>query len=205
VKVTLEETTTNYRSQGLIQEIKTQKVQNLDAAGAKAGVYEVKAWVPSAFAESVRGGRLRVQVKTSRQGLQPTYWAQVIAQDRSEHGVALKARIQAPANLYDGSSATIEIPQTRIKLMQLPIGALVAPTGGLTKIYSVHEGRVLERTVEVLQTNGRFVSVTADFVAGEEIMVGGQHRIAVGDLVKAVPVDPQSMRPIDRHEALVGR
>lgn len=72
----------------------------------------------------------------------------------------------------------------------LPTDALAAGPRGLWNCYSVADGRVQRRLVEVLYTEGDRVLVRGTLADGEQIIAAGTHRVVVGQQVRML--DPQT-------------
>ncbi len=66
----------------------------------------------------------------------------------------------------------------------LPTDALAAGPRGLWNCYSVADGRVQRRLVEILYTEGDRVLVRGTLADGEQIISAGTHRVVVGQQVR---------------------
>jgi len=74
----------------------------------------------------------------------------------------------------------------------LPTDALAAGPRGLWNCYSVADGRVQRRLVEVLHTEGDRVLVRGTLVEGEPIIASGTHRVVAGQQVRMLNEQPHA-------------
>ena len=92
--------------------------------------------------------------------------------------------------LVSGQIARLRIEErTDLDGYLVPVGALVKGRRGLWAAYVSREGRIERRDVEVLHSDGAVALVRGTIEKGEELVVGGAHRVAEGQRVRAVRAD----------------
>jgi len=116
-----------------------------------------------------------------------------------------ESRTQTVLFTFDAISPGQLVPQQVVRLrvetrtdmagFWLPTDALAAGPRGLWNCYSVADGRVRRRLVEVLYTEGDRVLVRGTLIEGEPIIASGTHRVVVGQQVRMLNAHPNATNP----------
>jgi RND family efflux transporter MFP subunit len=111
-----------------------------------------------------------------------------------ELGVARSGR-PAPAvvELVDaegwdpGVSVHVTLSHVAVPALTVPLGAIVDPGTGQTRVFRVVEGRAVLTPVTVGRLVGAQAEVTGPLTAGDNVVVAGHQQLLDGELVKVLP------------------
>lgn len=111
-----------------------------------------------------------------------------------ELGVARSGR-PAPAivELVDtegwdpGVSVHVTLSHVAVPALMVPLGAIVDPGTGQTRLFRVVDGRAVLTPVTVGRLVGAQVEVTGPLTAGDNVVVAGHQQLLDGELVKVLP------------------
>jgi RND family efflux transporter MFP subunit len=86
-----------------------------------------------------------------------------------------------------GISAHITITYAAGPVLKVPLGAIVDPGTGQTRVFRVTEGRAVMTPVTVGRLVGASVEVTGELFPGDLVVVAGHQQLLDGESVKVLP------------------
>jgi RND family efflux transporter MFP subunit len=86
-----------------------------------------------------------------------------------------------------GLSVHVVLSHAAVAAMTVPLGAIMDPGAGQTRIYRVIDGRAVLTPVVVGRLVGTHVEITGELAAGDRVVVAGHQQLLDGEAVRVLP------------------
>jgi RND family efflux transporter MFP subunit len=98
--------------------------------------------------------------------------------------VTVMLSADVPAELFAGMRAQVQVTLDATGGLQVPVAAVVSPTGENAQVWVVRDSIATGVPVEPLRMVGDRVVVRGEFLPGDEVIEAGVHRVAEGMTVR---------------------
>jgi len=147
---------------------------------------EVEVKLPEGLARLLAPGD-RVEVRALVTGARAAGHIRELGVAREGRPAPAVITLAAGADWEPGISVHVALTHDVPVVLMVPLGAIVDPGTGQTRVFRVVDGRAMMTPVAVGRLAGANVEVTGQLSAGDQVVVAGHQQLLDGDAVRVLP------------------
>jgi len=148
--------------------------------------FEVEIRLPEGLARLLAAGD-RVEVRAVATGARATGHVRELGVARTGRPAPAVIALAADVDWEPGISVHVSLGLDAPVALQVPLGAIVDPGTGRTRVFRVTDGRAVMTPVTVGRLVGASVEVSGALSAGDYVVVAGHQQLLDGDAVRVLP------------------
>jgi RND family efflux transporter MFP subunit len=147
---------------------------------------EVEVKLPEGLARLVRPGDL-VEVRAQASGERTAGRIRELGVAREGRPAPAVVALAGGGDWEPGTSVHVAVTHAAVPARMVPLGAIVDPGTGQTRVFRIVDGHAVSTPVTVGRLVGANVEVTGQIAVGDYVVVAGHQQLLDGDAVRVLP------------------